>query len=29
LTHEEVLEAAAAAGPQLAKVIRRVIADLG
>ena len=29
LAHEEVLEAAAAAGPQLAKVIRRFIADLG
>ena len=29
LTHEEVLEAAAEAGPQLAKVIRRFVADLG
>jgi purine-nucleoside phosphorylase len=29
LSHEEVLEAAAVAGPQLAKVIRRFIAGLG
>ena len=29
LSHEEVLEAAAEAGPQLAKVIRRFVADLG
>ena len=29
LTHEEVLEAAAEAGPQLATVIRRFVADLG
>jgi purine-nucleoside phosphorylase len=29
LTHEEVLEAGAAAGPRLARVIRRFVADLG
>jgi len=29
LTHEEVLEAGAEAGPRLARVIRRFVADLG
>jgi purine-nucleoside phosphorylase len=29
LSHEEVLEAGAAAGPELARVIRRFVADLG
>ena len=28
LTHEEVLEAGAVAGPRLARVIRRFVADL-
>ena len=29
LTHEEVLEGGAVAGPRLARVIRRFVADLG
>jgi purine-nucleoside phosphorylase len=29
LTHEEVLEAGKVAGPRLARVIRRFVADLG
>jgi len=29
LSHEEVLEAGATAGPRLARVIRRFVADIG